>query len=246
MTPTLIFGLVFIFAASRRSSALKARPQTSLGQRPRTSEEDAIRAAGPAKGSAKELERAFSPKPLRFRVLGRCPDVCTHFSRSFSTSKLGMPMSPESPFRRTWFAGEAGGFQDNSRWLSEERATPPDRWRNGPHPGGMAAPPFPMQRWHSVKCCHPSEVIAFLMVSGQAVGPKIPCKDEKDPNLSSVWGDCSACEGGTGLPHSKTLARLPEFRPSSRLPLNKLGLRFRPVPCVRESPEHWLEACGPH
>ena len=53
-------------------SAPKALPQTSLGQRPRTPERGDSRAESPHQ-SKQELERAFSPNPLRRRDLGRCP-----------------------------------------------------------------------------------------------------------------------------------------------------------------------------
>ena len=55
------------------TSAPKARPNTSLGQRPRTFAQEGIRAESPTQSDEGELERAFSPDSLRNKDLGRCP-----------------------------------------------------------------------------------------------------------------------------------------------------------------------------
>ena len=58
---------------SQGISGPTARLQTSLGHRPRTPEEGAIRAVGPTQCGEQGLERAFSPDPLPIKDLGRCP-----------------------------------------------------------------------------------------------------------------------------------------------------------------------------
>ena len=81
------------------NSGPKARPQISLGQRPRTSACKTVQAVGLAQTAMRELFRAFSPKPFWFQDLGRCPTALKlrarpqNYTRSFPGSSPGMPMS---------------------------------------------------------------------------------------------------------------------------------------------------------
>jgi len=69
-----------------RLSGPTAQRQCSLGQRPRTFENEAPQAVGLAQCVERDLLRAFSPEPLWLSDLGRCPRL--HCGRAVGAERL--------------------------------------------------------------------------------------------------------------------------------------------------------------
>ena len=79
-------------STTQEPSAPTARPQSSLGQRPRTSGREASRAESPTQSPDQELERAFSPDEPPREDLGRCPRLV--WGRAFGPE---IPPQPPQP-----------------------------------------------------------------------------------------------------------------------------------------------------